>query len=106
MMVAVNVICVCAVFMLNVAVPKDAGRRAPLVRAGQGRILLASLVRFTTKLLGDSPADTSRLSTYWALVRVADICYELDGDEVIEECHRVRFNLRICPRRTEDKVLL
>ena len=71
LIVAVNVICVCAVFMLKVAVPKDAARRAPPVVVGFVGGFSCAFVRFTTKLLGDSPALISRLSTYWSLVRVA-----------------------------------
>src|SRR5437868_8281390 len=70
LIVAVKVICVCPAFMLKVAVPKDAGRRAPPVVVGFVGGFSCELVSLTLKLLGDSPADASRLSTNWALVRV------------------------------------
>src|SRR6476646_4267491 len=68
--VAVKVICVWAAFMLKVAVPNDAGLRAPPVVVGLVGGFSCEFVRFTTKLLGEIPALAIRLSTYWAFVSV------------------------------------
>src|SRR5258705_12741804 len=56
--------------MLKIAVPKDDALRAPPVVVGFVGGFSCAFVRFTTKLLGDSPALINKLSTYWVLVSV------------------------------------
>src|ERR1041384_4642807 len=72
LIVAENVIVVGAVAesILKVAVPKDAGRRAPPEAVGFVGGTSCEFVRFTMKFVGDRPALANQLSTYWVLVSV------------------------------------
>src|SRR6266850_1492794 len=73
LMVALNVIAVCAELKRKRAVPNEAGLAPPVVKVGVAGGTSWLFVRLTTKSLvsaGDSPAVASKLSTYCALVRL------------------------------------
>src|SRR5947209_1779227 len=71
--VAVIVMAVCAALRRNLAVPKEAGRAAPVVVVGVVGGTSCEFVRLTTKRrtwLGAIPAFVKSLSTYCAFVSV------------------------------------